>query len=134
MRRVLGLLAFAAFASPACYTMASLTWEEISVQRPTNVWVTRDDRSVVVMNGPQVFGDTLVGYIGGQFYELPTADIERVTIKRSAKGKTIALVAASIAGAAAIGVVISGLGEQSFAGMVDCNDEPDDPRCQGMGP
>ena len=41
------------------------------------------------MNGPQVFGDTLVGYIGGAFHELPTADIARVGIKRSAKGVRI---------------------------------------------
>ena len=122
MRRAFGLLALATLAS-SCHTMASVTWEDISLQRPARVWVTRDDRSIVEVNGPQVCGDTLVGYIGGEFQELPTAQIQRVTVKRSAKGKTMALVAASIAGAAALGVVISSIGDPGFD--TDCNEFPD---------
>lgn len=127
-------LAFAALASAACHTMVPLTLDEVAVVKPGQVWITRSDQTVAELTGPQVFGDTLVGYIGGLFHELDAKEVERIVIKRSAKGKTMALVAAGIAGAAAVGVVISGLGEEGNTANVDCNDVPDDPRCQGQGP
>ena len=121
----------AALASAACHTMVPLTFDEVSAMRPGTVYITRDDQSVLALTGPQVFGDTLVGYIGTAFYELDQKEVARVEVKRSAKGKTMALVAASIASAAAIGVVISGLGSDSP--LYDCNDEPERPECQGQG-
>lgn len=125
-------LAIAALTSLGCYTMAPLSWEDITNQRPARVWVTQADRSRIVVNGPQVFGDTLVGYIAGTFQELPTADIAQVVIKRAAKGRTMALIAASIAGAAALGVFISGIGDRG--NETDCNEFPDEPECQGQMP
>ena len=129
---VAGLLAVV--AGTACYTMAPLSLDQISVERPTRVWVTTADRSRVEVNGPQVFGDTLVGYVGGDFRELPTGEIAQVAIKRAAKGKTMALVAASIASAALVGVAISGLGAADPAAMIDCNEFPDEPECNGQIP
>jgi len=127
-------LVFAALASAACHTMVPMSFEEVGTVRPGTVYVTRDDQTVLELTGPQVFGDTLVGYIGGTFHELDRDEVARVTVKRNAKGKTMALVAASIAGAAAVGVMISGLGEEGQTANVDCNDVPDDPRCMGQGP
>jgi len=114
--------------------MVPMTLEEVAVVRPGQVWITYTDQTVAELTGPQVFGDTLVGYIAGEFHEFDAKEVERIVIKRSAKGKTMALVAAGIASAAAVGVVISGLGEEGNTANVDCNDVPDDPRCQGQGP
>jgi hypothetical protein len=114
--------------------MTPLSFEDVALQRPARVWVTQADKSVVELNGPQVFNDTLVGYIGGAFTELPATDISQVTVKRSAKGKTMALIAASILGAAALGVAISGIGDPSPHNDIDCNEFPEEPECQGQGP
>ena len=118
----------------ACYKMVPMSLEEVATEKPYRVWVTHSDQVAVEINGPQVFNDTLVGYIRGVFAELPAKDISKVTIKRSAKGKTMALVAGSIATAGMIGVLISGIGSDGRDPGVDCMDVPDDPRCQGQGP
>ena len=136
MNNVIGkALIVAALASAACHTMVPLTFDEVGATRPGTVYLTRDDATVLQLTGPQVFGDTIVGYdMGGNFYELDRKEIQRVTVKQSAKGKTIGLVAASIAVAGVVGVWISGLGEEGETAGVDCNDVPDDPRCMGQGP
>ena len=121
-----------ALATAACHTMVPLTLEEVSSMRPGTVYLTRGDATQLQLTGPQVFGDTIVGYdMGGNFHELDRHEVSRVTMKQSAKGKTMALVAAGIVGAAAIGVVISGIGADSP--LYDCNDEPERPECQGQG-
>lgn len=132
--KTVAALVLAAWAGAACYAMVPVTLEDVASERPYRIWVTNADRSVVEVSGPQVFNDTLVGYIAGTFSELPAQDITKVTVKRSAKGKTMALVAGSIVGAAAIGVVISGIGNSGRDPGVDCNDVPEDPRCLGQGP
>jgi len=114
----------------ACHTMAPLSWDDVAGLRPSRVWITQSDQSVVEVSGPQVFGDTLVGYVNGAFLELPTADVKRVVVRRAARAKTVALIAAGAAGAAAIAVWMSGVGNPSERDNVDCDYEPEDPRCQ----
>lgn len=132
--RTIGWLIAATLVTPACHKMVPLTWTELQTLRPARVYVTQDDRSVVELTGAQVFGDTVVGYVAGEFRELPTASLQRVTMRRPDRAKTIALVAASIGVAAGVGILISGLGDPSATQFLDCADVPDDPRCQGMGP
>lgn len=121
-------------AVTACYTMVPMSLEDVAAEKPYRVWVTHEDNSVLEVNGPQIFNDTLVGYIRGAFTEVPAKQITLVTIKRSAKGKTMGLVAAGIVTGGLVGVLISGLGSSGRDPGVDCNDVPDDPRCQGQGP
>jgi hypothetical protein len=124
-----GGLIVATLAATACHTMTPLSWSELNALRPGYVYVTRTDQSVVEMSGPQVFGDSLVGYINGQFQEVPTAEIRRVAMKRPARAKTIALIAGSTAAAAAIAVWMAGVGEQDPRFEVDCFDQPLHPDC-----
>lgn len=123
-----GLVAVAVVGA-ACHKMTALTWAELNAMKPGQVWVTYSDETVAEVSGPQVFGDTLVGYIGGEFTEIPTAQVKLVTMRESAKGKTIALVAASTAVAAGLAWWMAGAGDPSEKDQVDCNDVPDDPRC-----
>lgn len=124
-----GWLIATTLAGTACHSMTPLSWRELDGLRPSQVYVTRADQSVVAMSGPQVFGDTLVGYINGQFQELATAEIRRVAMKRPARAKTIALIAGSTAAAAAVAVWISNSGIFGDNTFLDCADVPDDPRC-----
>jgi hypothetical protein len=82
------------------------------------------------VSGPQVFGDTLVGYVNGAFQELATAGVQRVAMRRPARAKTIALIAGATAGATLVAVWLSGVGDPSPRDEVDCDYEPEDPRCQ----
>lgn len=126
-----GWLIATTLVGAACHTMAPLSWDEVGGLRPSRVWVTRADQSVVEVSGPQLFGDTLVGYVNGQFQELPTASLQQVVMRRAARGKTIALIAASTAGAAALIVVISGIGSNDDPRFYfDCDDDPLLPECQ----
>src|ERR1700704_5305786 len=44
--------------------------EYIPIQHPAQIWVTRSDNSVVKMQLPKLLGDTLVGYINGDYQEM----------------------------------------------------------------
>lgn len=124
-----GWLLATALASTACHSMTPLSWRDLDGLRPSRVWVTQADQTTVEVSGPQVFGDTLVGYVNGEFKELPTADVQRVTIRQPARAKTIALIAASTAVAAGLAVWISNSGLFGDTSFIDCPDVPDDPRC-----
>lgn len=125
-----GLLIATALVGTACHTMAPLNWDEVAVQRPSAVWVTRANETVQV-SGPQLFNDTLVGYVNGTFEELAISDVTQVAVRRPARAKTIALIAASTATAALVAVWMSGLGPKpADDDPVDCGLDPDHPACQ----
>lgn len=126
---VCGLIA-AMLSGAACHTMAPLSWDELAGLRPSVVWVTRADQTVVQVSGPQVFGDTLVGYVNGAFQELATAGVQRVAMRRPARAKTIALIAASTAAATLVAVWLSGVGDPSPRDLIDCDYEPEHEDCQ----
>lgn len=122
-------------AGAACHTLAPLSWQELDGLRPSRVWVTRADQSVVEVSGPQVFGDTLVGYVEGEFLELPTADLRRAVVRRPARARTIGLALAGTAlTAAMIALVAGGEDYSNPAHFTDCDDNPEDPACQGYMP
>jgi hypothetical protein len=124
-------LAAVVIAAAGCHTMSTLTAEEVASLRPQRIYVTNaDNGSVYVLSGPQVFNDTIVGYVNGAFTEVPATDVKKMAVRRTARGKTIALFAASAGVAGLIGVWISGIGDPSERDQVDCDYEPEDPRCQ----
>jgi len=93
MRPIVMLIA-TMLSSAACHTMRPVTLDELGALRPASVLVTRGDQSVVVVSGPRTFGDTLVGYVDGEFEEMPAADLKQIRMKQRARGKTAALLAA----------------------------------------
>ena len=44
--------------------------------KPLKAWITEKDQTVVMVAGPQVVGDTLVGYINGVYEEMPAAQLQ----------------------------------------------------------
>jgi len=132
---LVGLLTAATLSSAACQTMRPVALDELSAMRPGLVWVTRADQSVVVVSGPRAFGDTLVGYVDGQFEEMPAADLKQIRMKQRARGKTAALLAAGAVGTAALAYLIANVGNyQDPAANLDCADDPDQPGCPGYVP
>lgn len=125
-------VALAALTAWACHTMAPLTLEDVQLQRPARVWVTQD-QSTMEVSGPQVFNDTLVGYVNGEYQELPAASLSKVVTKRPARAKTIGLAAAGTVGLAAFIWAIAGTEKYTNpkqSSGTDCDDDPEHPDCQ----
>jgi len=131
----IALLAATALAGAACHTIRPVTSNQLSGVRPKFVWVTRTDQSVVVVETPRMFGDTLVGYINGEFQELPGADLKGMRYRRLAGARTAGLVAASVLGTATMVALVSSSGKFHDPIInLDCDDDPDQPGCPGAAP
>ena len=130
MRALLGCaLLVSVLSSVACHTMAPTTLDQLGTMRPSRAWVTLGDKSVVEISGPQVLGDTPVGYVNGVYQELPASTVTGVKVQKSATGKTVALVAASTVAFGAFAYLItSAASSQDDKGpSVECQENPD--RC-----
>lgn len=125
MRRVAaGAFAIAAALSGvACYSMRPVTLEQLSASEPGAVWITRTDQSVVVVETPRVFGDTLTGYINGEFHELPNTGMKYFRVKQMAGARTAGLVAAAAVGIGTFVGMVSSTGKYvDPAANLDCED------------
>jgi hypothetical protein len=134
MRPILvgGLFATALLAT-ACHKMTTVSIEQVAATQPSRVWITTGDSTVIVA-GPQVFGDTLVGYVNGTFEEINTSQVTQAVVRQRDKGKTIALIAAGTVAGTLMAYLISGAGDAPMPPSgVDCDDDPEDPRCMGLG-
>lgn len=128
----IALLGAAALSSAACHTMRPVTLDQLGAIRPSRVWVTRADQSVVIVDGPQTFGDTLVGYVNGKFEELPATNLAQMRVKRRAGGRTAALVTGGLLGIAALAYMVTSTGDyRNPEDKLDCEDNPDQPGCGG---
>jgi hypothetical protein len=128
---MVGCLIAATVASAACHTLKPVTLEQVNVAKPSEVKVTRGDQSIVVVSGPQVIGDTLVGYVNGKFEELPAADLKQVRMKAPARVQTAALIVATAVGIGMFAMLATGSGVfHNPADNLDCDDNPDQVGCQ----
>lgn len=106
-----GVLTAASFASAGCFTMKPTTLTDLGAAPSARVWVTRADQSTVIVYGPRVVENRLVGYVNNQYLEMPVTDVTLVVARRMAPGRTGAMVAAGIVGAAAVIAILSGGGQ-----------------------
>ena len=127
------LLAAAAASGLACHRMATVSQpaQFIEGAKPPRIWVTRPSGETFIVDGPQLFGDTLVGYVNGEYRELDFAGTETVVVRRPARAQTVALVAVGIGATALFGALISGGGTSGNPrANQDCDDDPDQPGCE----
>ena len=85
----------------ACTTFGRVNTPEqyIPKHRPDHVWVTRSDGSTVVLNGPEVVGDTLVGTVRrtGEV-RIPLSQAQTVQARLPSPGRTrLALLGGAVA-------------------------------------
>ncbi len=94
-------------ALAACKTVAPIDSpysSYIQNKQPTTVWVTRANHSVVKMDGPRVFKDTLVGAVQGQYTEIAMSDVQHMSAMKDDKTKTI--LAATAGGLVTVGALV----------------------------
>jgi len=94
--------------SSACYTMTPVTIADLSAERTSRVWVTHANNSVVLVNDAKVFRGSLVGFVDGKYLELAPEDLQAMKVRKLSPGRTLGLVVAGGATAAAIAVMMSG--------------------------
>jgi hypothetical protein len=81
----------------------------IPAAQPNRIGVTRADSSKVLMEGPRLLGDTLVGWVAGRYEEIPLPEARWVSVRQPASRRTMLLVGAVVAvGAVMISMVASG--------------------------
>ena len=102
---------------PACYSTAGVGYpaEFIDMHRPSRIWVTETNDSVLAFDSPQMHADTLAGYVEGGYRELPLADVKFVKARVLSPTKT-AVLAGAVALAAA-GAVVSLTGTKGQANI-----------------
>ena len=127
---VIALTVAITVSSAACHTMSPVTFGDLGMMQPAQVWVTRADQSVVIVSGPRTFGDTLVGYVNGRFEEMPATGVQKLVVRRRSSGKTAALIVSGAFGVAAIAYLISSTGDYNDPqALLDCEDDPYQPGC-----
>src|SRR5262245_53820716 len=94
-----------------CTTFGPVSAREyLPIQHPSNIWITKSDNSVVKMQAPKLLGDTLVGYVNGEFQEMRLSQTKQIQAKRPAPGRTAIAAGAVIVGVAAGAALVIGSG------------------------
>jgi hypothetical protein len=78
-----------------------------------------------------LFGDTLVGYVNGEYRELEFRSTDEIVVRKPARARTALAVAGGIAGVVGFAYLISGSGSAGDNRRFnqDCDDDPDQPGC-----
>ena len=126
------LLVAAALATAACHTMKPVSMAELSALKPERAWATETDQTVVVVEGPQVVGDTLVGYVNGVYEEMPATRFKEVMVEKPATQKTALLVGALTVGFGGMVYALTGSGKSGGVDHSYCEEHEEDPACMNL--
>ena len=130
MRLIVGCaLLLAALSSAACHSLKPIALDQLNVLKPDRAWVTEADQTVVLVSGPQVVGDTLVGYVNGRYEEMPAAQFKQVVVQRPATSKTVLLVVVVAAGFGGMAFALTGGGATNKFTPDYCEEHGEDPGC-----
>ena len=99
---VVGVLAIA-----ACYAVGPVDAPKayVASNEPAQVWVVAGD-SVLLIERPQILGDTLVGFVSGGYRELALTGVSEVRARRFDVGRTAGAVAALVFAVGFVGVLL----------------------------
>ena len=92
-----GLLALTLLGCHKMARVPSAPAEYINSKRPPLIDVTLTDGSRVRIAGPQIAGDTLVGFVKGRYHETPLAAVTDMRALQPAPAQTISVIVATTA-------------------------------------
>jgi hypothetical protein len=108
IRRLLSSALFAATLGCTTLRPVARPQEFIPSRRPDRIWVTRADNSKIVLDGPRLLGDTLVGWFRGDYQEILLLETRMITVRQPAGRRTALLVGTlAVVGVALIAVLAS---------------------------
>ena len=103
----------------ACHTIRTVPADQIQHSRaPERVWVTLADQSTLMVQQPELSGDTLVGMVFGEPARLSLTDAVSIRMRESAPARTVAL--AVVSGAALVGVFMYLQSRPDVGGVSTC--------------
>jgi hypothetical protein len=80
----------------ACHQMHAVPAAHVnSADLPPRIWVTSVDRSTVILDAPRVSGDTLAGWVSGQYHEMLLSQTKTIETREPAPTRTALLVTAT---------------------------------------
>jgi hypothetical protein len=133
MRAPVGwVLTLTILSSPGCYKTKLVGIDQALASR--RAWLTLSDQSVVLVYGPKIYGNKLVGFVEGKYQEFPTADLKEARVREPDGARTAALVAASVLAVGGFTYALLPKGS-SYALPPDYCDAPehaDEPMCEGQ--
>jgi len=91
-------------AVTACHTMKPVQPATLSSKSINRIWITKANDSAIVLAEPQLRGDTLAGFVNGQYEEMPLSDARSLRAREPAYGRT-ALLAGALTAAAVAGLI-----------------------------
>jgi hypothetical protein len=107
-----------------CTVMAPVAGprQYIPTHEPSVIWVKRADAAqTIAIEGPRVIGDTLVGFVLGEYTELPLIQVQSVRARQFSRSRTTALLIGMGALAVGLTFILSG----GHGGALDPTDEED---------
>ncbi|HUL49826.1 MAG TPA: hypothetical protein VLT79_07440 [Gemmatimonadales bacterium] len=119
---VAGLVAFTAAACTTVKPVAEYA-HFISAEEPQKVWITRSDHTEIEIGAPRVVGDTLFGFRGTDFQEIPLETITQVRAVRPAHGRTAAL---ALSAAVVVGTAYWTMNSKGSGGSSNCTGNEED--------
>jgi hypothetical protein len=110
----------------ACSTMRPVAAPEqfIPMARPDRIWVTTNDNAKLMVEGPRLLGDTLVGFVAGRYEEILLPQTRWVGVRAPAPRRTAFLVAGIVLVGASLAYLLMGNGP---GGGAPPNEDPSVP-------
>lgn len=94
--RGLRLASVALVLSAACHNMRSLPENRLNAaDLPQRIWVTRADHSTIKLDAPHLTGDTLSGFVDGQYREMRLGETTAIRARERAPARTAVVVTAT---------------------------------------
>jgi hypothetical protein len=108
----------------ACSTMQPVAQPRdfLEARSPSVIWLSKSsDPNLVALDGPKLMGDSIVGFIEGEYTEIALSQIKQIQAKQYSRSRTTAFLIG--AGAVAVGLffVIQG----GHGATYDQNEEDD---------
>ena len=97
----------------------------LSASRPSQVWVRTDNRTLL-LEGPRLLGDTLVGFVDGEYREFLPGEVRGVHVRRPASGRTALLVSGMVVIGATLLAMLASTGPATP--LPTGEDDPSNPR------
>jgi hypothetical protein len=88
-------------AVSACHTMKPVPPSQFSSRTIHRVWITKGNDSAIVLVSPQLRGDTLAGFVNGEYEEMPLSEARSLRAREPAYRRTALLAGAATAAAIA---------------------------------
>lgn len=75
----------------ACSTMQPVAQprEFLQTRQPSVVWLSRDsEQTMLSMDAPRLIGDSIVGFVEGEYMEIPLASVKGMQAKQYSRART----------------------------------------------